>query len=38
MAALRHMMANARFADPVKFAHIRSELGIEPGTNAEAAE
>ena len=38
MAALRHMMANTRFADPIKFAHIRVELGIEPGPNAEAAE
>jgi hypothetical protein len=38
MAALRRMMANARFADPVKFAHIRTELGIQPAPNADAAE
>jgi hypothetical protein len=24
------MMANGRLADPVKFAHVRKELGIEP--------
>jgi hypothetical protein len=27
--ALRAMMANPRYADPVKFAHIRRELGID---------
>jgi hypothetical protein len=31
MAALRMMMRNARLADPVKFAHIRHELGIGGG-------
>jgi hypothetical protein len=30
LAALRAMMANGRLADPVKFAHVRQELGIEP--------
>ncbi len=29
-AALRAMMANKRFADPVTFAHVRLELGIGP--------
>jgi len=24
------MMANTRFADPVTFAHVRLELGIDP--------
>jgi hypothetical protein len=28
MAALRTMMMDRRLADPVKFAHIRQELGI----------
>jgi hypothetical protein len=27
---LRAMMADRRLADPVKFAHIRQELGIDP--------
>jgi hypothetical protein len=27
--ALRAMMANRRLADPVKFAHVRRELGID---------
>jgi hypothetical protein len=30
LAALRTMMANGRLADPVKFAHVRQELGLEP--------
>jgi hypothetical protein len=30
LVALREMMADRRFADPRKFAHIRQELGIEP--------
>jgi hypothetical protein len=29
-AASRRMMADRRFADPVKFAHVRQELGIDP--------
>jgi len=29
-AALRRMMTDKRFADPVKFAHVRRELGIDP--------
>jgi hypothetical protein len=28
---LRAMMADRRLADPMKFAHIRQELGIDPG-------
>jgi hypothetical protein len=28
MAALRSMMTDRRLADPVKFAHIRQELGL----------
>jgi hypothetical protein len=24
------MMADRRFADPAKFAHVRQELGIDP--------
>jgi hypothetical protein len=34
LMALRTMMADRRLADPVKFAHVRQELGIEP-TSAE---
>ena len=30
LAALRVMMADPRLADPVKFAHVRQELGINP--------
>ena len=30
LVALRAMMAERRFADPAKFAHIRHELGIAP--------
>ena len=38
-ATLRRMMADRRFADPVKFAHVRRELGIDPDrTDTKAAE
>ena len=30
LAALRTMMADARLANPAKFAHVRQELGIDP--------
>ena len=30
LTALRRMMADARFANPVKFAHVRQELGLDP--------
>jgi hypothetical protein len=30
LAELRGMMADRRFADPNKFAHVRRELGIDP--------
>ena len=29
--ALRAMMADTRLADPTRFAHVRRELGIDPG-------
>jgi hypothetical protein len=29
LVELRAMMANRRFADPVKFAHVRQELGVD---------
>ena len=38
VAALRQMMGDRRFADPVKFAHVRRELGIDPGVETKAAE
>jgi hypothetical protein len=38
LAALRAMMRDRRLADPEKFAHIRVELGIDPQTEAKAAE
>ena len=31
LAALRAMMADRRFANPTTFAHVRQELGIDPG-------
>ena len=31
LTALRAMMTDRRLADPEKFAHIRQELGIDPG-------
>jgi chromatin segregation and condensation protein Rec8/ScpA/Scc1 (kleisin family) len=31
LAELRRMMADRRFADPKKFAHVRQELGLDPG-------
>jgi hypothetical protein len=30
LVELRAMMADRRLADPVKFAHVRQELGIDP--------
>ena len=30
LSALRAMMRDRRLADPVKFAHVRRELGIDP--------
>jgi len=30
LMALRAMIDNTRFADPVTFAHVRLELGIDP--------
>ena len=38
ITALRTMMADARLADPRKFAHVRQELGIDPAPAAKAAE
>jgi hypothetical protein len=37
-AALRRMMVDKRFADPVKLAHVRRELGIDQGPEVKAAE
>lgn len=36
--ALRQMMADRRFADPVKFAHVRRELQIGGDLEPQAAE
>ena len=36
LAALRTMMRDRRLADPVKFAHVRQELGIDPVPEGEA--
>jgi len=33
LAALRTMMADARLANPAKFAHVRQELGLDPAPN-----
>lgn len=38
IVALLQMMADGRLADPVKFAHVRRELGIESAPESEAAE
>jgi len=35
--ALRTMMSDGRLADPVKFGHIRRELGIDPVGEADIA-
>ncbi len=37
LAALRTMMADSRVANPVKFAHIRQELGIDANLGDPAA-
>jgi hypothetical protein len=37
IVALRQMMADKRLADPVKFAHVRRELGFDTA-QSEAAE
>ena len=36
--ALRTMMSDRRLADPVKFAHVRRELGIDPVPGNKAAD
>jgi hypothetical protein len=36
LAALRTMMTDRRLADPVTFAHVRQELGIDPISEVEA--
>ena len=36
--ALQQMMADRRFADPAKFAHVRRELGIDPAPRLRASE
>jgi hypothetical protein len=38
LAMLRAMMADRRFADPEKFAHVRQELGIDPSEGGPARE
>jgi len=40
LSALRAMMADGRLADPVKFAHVRQELGIDaiPGPDGECGD
>jgi 2-hydroxychromene-2-carboxylate isomerase len=35
LAMLRAMMADRRFADPEKFAHVRQELGIDPASEGD---
>jgi len=38
LSALREMMTDRRLADPVKFAHVRRELGVDSVLEAKAAE
>ena len=35
LAMLRAMMADRRFADPEKFAHVRQELSIDPASEGD---
>ena len=35
LAELRRMMADRRLANPEKFAHVRQELDIDPGSETE---
>ena len=37
LTALRAMMTDRRLVDPKKFAHVRQELGIDPGSEDDAA-
>ena len=36
LAMLRTMMMDRRIADPKKFAHVRRELGLDPGPTSDA--
>ena len=36
LTALRAMMTDRRLVDPIKFAHVRQELGIDPRSEDEA--
>ena len=38
LVALRAMMADARLANPGKFAHVRQELGIDPAPERGSAD
>jgi hypothetical protein len=38
LSALRAMMRDRRLADPVKFAHVRRELGIDPAPEDKATD
>jgi hypothetical protein len=38
LTALRAMMTDRRLMDPKKFAHVRQELGIDPGSEDPAAQ
>ena len=38
LVALRAMMADARLANPAKFAHVRQELGIDPPSRHDQVE
>ena len=38
LSALRAMMRHRRLADPVKFAHVRRELGIDPAAEDKATD
>jgi hypothetical protein len=35
LAMLRTMMMDRRVADPKKFAHVRRELGLDPGPTSD---
>ena len=38
LAALRELARDRRQLDPVRYAHVRQELGLEPGVRADAVD
>jgi hypothetical protein len=38
LTELRAMMRDRRFADPIKFAHVRRELGLDPALETDSTQ